>query len=257
MPVRTMLPPNLTRHFYETRRALLQSVGQEATPWFLLPPQERSVVESEMEIFRQAIRRAEEEQDLLASLDTTRAAAAAGERVTEYAEAKQGPTEQPAVPEAAEPTETPAAAERLVQDCGCPDCALFSLISQLVEKFQELEASSKDRSSNGTAGTVFQPILPAGQERAGRGQTAAAPAPLSSESLARLQASVRTSLDEWVALGKPVDVLEEPVFVTVDLTPPRLTEADLDRALNSPAARRFDALRREFRTSRKRATGQA
>ncbi|MFE3644822.1 hypothetical protein ACFXOM_28250 [Streptomyces sp. NPDC059169] len=69
MPPRTMLPPNLTRHFYETRRAFLQSAGQDSTPWFQLSPLERSVVESEMEIFRQSIRRAEEEQDLLASLD--------------------------------------------------------------------------------------------------------------------------------------------------------------------------------------------
>ncbi len=36
MPMRATLPRNLTRHFYETRRAFLQSAGQEPTPWFQL-----------------------------------------------------------------------------------------------------------------------------------------------------------------------------------------------------------------------------
>jgi hypothetical protein len=67
--MRVTLPPNLARHFHEVRRAFLQSAGRDTTPWYRLSPQERAVVESELEIFRQAIRRAEEEQDVLAALD--------------------------------------------------------------------------------------------------------------------------------------------------------------------------------------------
>ncbi|MFB6700230.1 hypothetical protein [Streptomyces rubiginosohelvolus] len=74
-----MLPPHLTRHYWETRRTHLQSVGAPAgfptTPWFQLTPTERLVAEQEMELFRQAIRAAEEEQDLLKALTPQKAAA--------------------------------------------------------------------------------------------------------------------------------------------------------------------------------------
>ncbi|MDH6449612.1 hypothetical protein M2155_002020 [Streptomyces sp. SAI-119] len=113
MPPRTMLPPNMTRHFYETRRAFLQSAGQDSTPWFQLSPLERGVVESEMEIFRQSIRRAEEEQDLLASLDATRAAA----------------VEEPA----AEETSEPAAADEDAEEECCLGCAAVAAVLALLE----------------------------------------------------------------------------------------------------------------------------
>ncbi|MFF4543669.1 hypothetical protein ACFY1J_05390 [Streptomyces sp. NPDC001406] len=113
MPTRTMLPPNLTRHFYETRRAFLRSAGQESTPWFQLSPMERTVVESEMEIFRQAIRSAEEEQDLIASLDATRAAAATDKSAAEE-------------PEPAAPVD-----EGTREDC-CLECAAVAAFLALI-----------------------------------------------------------------------------------------------------------------------------
>ncbi|MET7573352.1 hypothetical protein ABZT04_33380 [Streptomyces sp. NPDC005492] len=113
MPTRTMLPPNLTRHFYETRRAFLRSAGQESTPWFRLSPMERAVVESEMEIFRQAIGSAEEEQDLIASLDATRAAAATDKCAAE------------------EPEPAASADEAAREDC-CLECAAVAAVLTLI-----------------------------------------------------------------------------------------------------------------------------
>ncbi|MFI9078748.1 hypothetical protein ACIGW8_20105 [Streptomyces sioyaensis] len=135
MPTRTTLPPNLTRHFYETRRAFLQSAGQDTTPWFQLSPVERTVVESEMEIFRQAIRRAEEEQDLLSSLDATRAAAA-----------------EPAV----EDPEEPAAAEDAPEDCACPGCSAVAAFLKLIgAPTERLETTlGRDLSSDGKGVTA-------------------------------------------------------------------------------------------------------
>ncbi|MGW2496213.1 hypothetical protein ACWCV2_17145 [Streptomyces pseudogriseolus] len=129
MPTRTMLPPNLTRHFYETRRAFLRSAGQDATPWFQLSPMERTVVEGEMELFRQAIRSAEEEQDLLASLDATRAAAATDEETP----AEEKTEEAPANGEAPE-------------DC-CLGCAAVSAFLALIEGVAA-EPSSKEPGPN-------------------------------------------------------------------------------------------------------------
>ncbi|MGA5127677.1 hypothetical protein ACPCAG_30800 [Streptomyces pseudogriseolus] len=125
MPTRTMLPPNLTRHFYETRRAFLRSAGQDATPWFQLSPMERTVVEGEMELFRQAIRSAEEEQDLLASLDATRAAAATDEET---------------------PTEEKTADGEALEDC-CLGCAAVSAFLALIEEVAA-EPSSKEPGPN-------------------------------------------------------------------------------------------------------------
>ncbi len=70
---RTTLPPNLTRHYYEARRRFLKSAtGEEATPWFQLTPMDRAVVEGELAIYRDAIRAAEKEQDLLANLEASK-----------------------------------------------------------------------------------------------------------------------------------------------------------------------------------------
>jgi hypothetical protein len=104
---RTMLPPNLTRHFYETRRRFLESAGQESTPWFQLSTADRVVIESEMELFRQAIRAAEEEQDLLASLNAA--------------------TTEPVA-------ETAAAGDSLTEDCDCPGCSAVAALLELLAR---------------------------------------------------------------------------------------------------------------------------
>ncbi|WFB83765.1 MULTISPECIES: hypothetical protein [Streptomyces] len=225
MPMRTTLPRNLTRHFYETRRAFLQSAGQESTPWFRLSPLERSVVESEMEIFRQAIRRAEEEQDMLASLDATTSAA----------------TDEPAPAE--KPTDTAAAAE----DCPCPGCSAVAALLALLKQMGTRRVQGNARN--------FFPISVAAEATVTGPGPRSGPVSISDEDLARAQESIKADLERWAAEGKPVDVIDDPVVVVVDLTAPRLTLADLDRAMNE--ANRFDALRREFWTKPKPTADQA
>ncbi|PNG22325.1 hypothetical protein [Streptomyces cahuitamycinicus] len=185
MPTRTQLPRNLTRHFYEARRAFLKSAGQETTPWFQLPPEERAVVESELGIFRLAIRWAEDEEDLLASLDATRAAVA----------------DEPA----AEEPQPDAAAEENAPDC-CVGCAAVAAVLKLIGAPNErLEASlGWDVGSDGQGATaVAVRVVPFHAQALG--------APLSDEEAARAKKDAREALDQWVALGKPLkEVTPDP-----------------------------------------------
>lgn len=72
-PPRTTLPPGLARHYYETQRLIAQGEGKELPPWYRLTVEQRLAVEQDLEIFRQAILRAEEEQALIASCNTSTA----------------------------------------------------------------------------------------------------------------------------------------------------------------------------------------
>ncbi|MFC9534413.1 hypothetical protein ACFT38_28290 [Streptomyces sp. NPDC056975] len=217
MTMRTMLPPNLTRHFYETRRTFLQSVGQQFTPWFQLSPLERQVVEGEMEICRQAIRQAEEEQDMLTSLDATRTA-------TEKAQA---------------PSETAQASTDEVDPCDCPGCSAVAAVLAFFEK------ATQPR-------TEEEPFLgPLGDDM--RPARTTVPGSLSDEELDRMWERLKATVDQWAAAAEQrVDVVEHPavpenVIWTFDLTPRWLTQADLDRRVNDPATRWFEALRKDVR----------
>ncbi|WP_409473528.1 hypothetical protein [Streptomyces sp. HC307] len=182
MPPRTMLPPNLARHFYETRRAFLQSAGQDSTPWFQLSPLERGVVESEMEIFRQSIRRAEEEQDLLASLDATRAAA-----VEELA---------------AEETSEPAAAGEDAEEECCLGCAAVAAVLTLIEGVsQNLKPSAEAPVTNRFPFSVAEvTTVPLDTRPWG--------VPLSEEEKARVKAA-KGKLPAWLmTAGIDLDVLD-------------------------------------------------
>ncbi|MFF4057676.1 hypothetical protein ACFYZ0_18205 [Streptomyces sp. NPDC001708] len=181
MPPRTMLPPNLTRHFYETRRAFLQSAGQDSTPWFQLSPLERSVVESELEIFRQSIRRAEEEQDLLASLDATRVAAA----------------EEPAADETSEPA---AADEGAEEEC-CLGCAAVAAVLALIERTsQPPKPSAETPVTNRFPFSVAEVTAPLDTHPWG--------VPLSEEEKARVKA-VEGKLPAWLLTASiDLDVLD-------------------------------------------------
>ncbi|MFF8789177.1 hypothetical protein [Streptomyces sp. NPDC015125] len=184
MPTRTTLPPNLTRHFYEARRAFLQSAGQDATPWFQLSPVERAVAESEMEIFRQAIRRAEEEQDLLSSLDATRAAA----------------VNEPAV----EDPEEPAAAEDAPEDCACPGCsavaAFLKLIGAPAARLETTLGWDLNSDAKGVTAVTFRTV-PLG--------TRPRDVPVSEEEKTRLQEAARDKVTTCLmAAGVDLDVLD-------------------------------------------------
>ncbi|WP_411147423.1 hypothetical protein [Streptomyces sp. A30] len=186
MPTRTMLPPNLTRHFYETRRAFLKSAGQDSTPWFQLSPLERGVVESEMEIFRQSIRRAEEEQDLLASLDATRAAA----------------VDEPAAEEAPEPA---AADEDAEEEC-CLGCSAVAAVLALIQ--------ATDGKPESTAETPSRNYFPFNIAEVTNAPLDTRPwgVPLSEDEKARLQAAPKGNMPAWLmTAGIDLDVLDGTV----------------------------------------------
>lgn len=169
MPTRTMLPPNLTRHFYETRREFLQSAGQESTPWFQLSPMDRAVVESELEIFRQAIRRAEGEQDLLASLDATTTAAAVDE------------------PADKEKPETAADAQTQ-EECDCSACSAVAALLVLIGTVSRAERIvGVDFGGDGQAATALTfGAVPLDTRRWG--------VPLTEEEKTRLQNTLRNGV---------------------------------------------------------------
>ncbi|MET8717393.1 hypothetical protein ABZV52_29955 [Streptomyces sp. NPDC004735] len=164
-----MLPPNLTRHYWEARRAFLQSAGREVEPWFQLTPASRAVAESEVELFRQAIRAAEEEQDLLAALDAPAQAA-----------------EEPA-----------AATDDTPEDCPCPGCSAVAVLLELVGSGAgRLEDSSRWdmlRGSQAPGAAAFR-VVPLGDVA------------LTSENKARIQEAARKAVDMWVAAGKPLNL---------------------------------------------------
>ncbi|WP_143666072.1 hypothetical protein [Streptomyces sp. CS159] len=219
MPMRTTLPRNLTRHFYETRRAFLQSAGQESTPWFQLSPLERSVVESEMEIFRQAIRRAEEEQDMLASLDATTAAAAVDEPAAEE------------TPEAAAEAQSP-------EECDCPGCsavaALLKLIGTVKRVDRTVGVDFGDSDGQGVTALTFTAV-PLDTSRWG--------VPLTEEELTRLRNAMRNGgTPRLVTAGIDLDILDGTAPggpLTFDSAP-----LSVDALFRKPSS--FTGIRRDF-----------
>ncbi|MGP4046867.1 hypothetical protein [Streptomyces sp. 2A115] len=135
MPRRTMLPPNLTRHLYETRRLIAESEGRELPPWFRLTADERAAVEGDMEVFGRAISRAEEEQDIVAAYN-----ASAAEQPQPIGES------------------TAPAAGR----CGCPGCSTVTALIELIRQARRLEATlGWDTDSSGKESSVFAFTSPA------------------------------------------------------------------------------------------------
>ncbi|MFM9647794.1 hypothetical protein ACKI1S_16800 [Streptomyces galilaeus] len=212
---RTMLPPNLTRHFYETRRTFLKTAtGQESTPWFQLTPAERAVVEAEMEIFRQAIRAAEEEQDLLISLNKTA--------------------------EASRPTaEDTAAAADDAGDCACPGClAVATLLALLEHVGKRLDASPRnsERGDLVALRTISLDTRPRG-------------VPLSEEEKARLlQEAINDKIGAFLTAG-----IDPYVFAGSEprgswIFDSRPISVDLDSLMRPRSA--FDDIRMEFWTKR-------
>ncbi|MFI7415309.1 hypothetical protein ACIBU0_42415 [Streptomyces sp. NPDC049627] len=142
-PRRTMLPPNLTRNYYEVRRLIAEGEGRELPHWYQLTVEQKLAEEREVELFRRAILRAEEEQDLVANFNAPAA--------------KDAP--------AAESTEAAAPAV----DCECPGCSTIRALDELVRQAQRLEvALGWDVNSKGQGAAVyaFKPVSLTPQERA-------------------------------------------------------------------------------------------
>ncbi|NML55117.1 hypothetical protein HHL19_35690 [Streptomyces sp. R302] len=123
---RTMLPPNLTRHYYETLREQAGEGGAQMPDWYQVSPERRASLEADLDLLRLAIRRAEKEQDFIAHHE-----ASASRRPKTWAEATTvDPVEADDAAAAADQAVEPAA-----EDCGsCFSCQLAAAIGKAVQE---------------------------------------------------------------------------------------------------------------------------
>ncbi|MFB8120558.1 hypothetical protein ACFQ6U_13960 [Streptomyces sp. NPDC056465] len=188
MTTRTMLPPNLTRHYWDARRALLQASGRDIDPWYRLTPGTRAVAEAEMELFRQAVRAAEAEQDLLAALDDT--AATPGQQTA----AAHTPAGEPAT-----------TVESTSEECSCSGCSAVATLMKLTgapADVLERSVGWQILSSGHAPGPVAFRAVPI---------EGGAPTP---EELERLRTNVVEAITQWVAGGQPLKVVPPPPTFT-------------------------------------------
>ncbi|MEU9781464.1 hypothetical protein AB0H92_10905 [Streptomyces phaeochromogenes] len=124
--MRTMLPPNLTRNYYEVKRLIAEGEGKELPYWYQLTDEQKRAEELDVELLRRAICRAEEEQDLVANFNPPA-------------------TEQPAAAAAA--------------PCGCYGCsnvrALAHFFARARQNAQRASGFGWDVGSNGDGVTVY------------------------------------------------------------------------------------------------------
>ncbi|MEU2585287.1 hypothetical protein ABZ612_20465 [Streptomyces avermitilis] len=154
----------------QTPRHFLESAGQESTPWFRLTQAERTVVESEMELFRQAIRAAEEEQDILANFNAP----------------------------AAEPTAA-AAGDTAAENCACPGCSAVAALLELLARMRMGFEAAVPQDTKVTMGPFAVRLVPAEIRRA----------PLTDQQRERLQKAAEDAIAQWVAAGKPLKVTDD------------------------------------------------
>lgn len=175
MTTRTMLPPNLTRHYWEAYRTRMAAAGVETEQWFQLDLTMRAVLESEVEMLREAIRSAEEEQDLIAA-------------VTTPAPAENG---TPA-------SEQSAAADSTPENCPCPGCSAVAAYLRLTgvpaERLEESLGWQVLESGQGSSVIAFRAVP-------------LEDSALSPEERARIRKAAEKAINQWVADGRPLEVL--------------------------------------------------
>lgn len=136
-----MLPPNLTRNYYEVKRLIAEGDGRQLPHWYQLTSEQKRSEELNVELFRRAILRAEEEQDLVASFNAPAA------------------QQQPAATESAAPATEP---------CDCPGCSLVPALAELIKQAKRLETIlgwDADGSGNSTV-YAFKPVSLTPEQRA-------------------------------------------------------------------------------------------
>ncbi|MFJ4880151.1 hypothetical protein ACIP93_33755 [Streptomyces sp. NPDC088745] len=208
MPRRTMLPPNLTRHLHETRRLLAEADGRELPAWYRLTPAERATAEMDMEVFRRAILRAEEEQDLVAAYNA-------------------GADVDPA----------PATADsRTVENCPCAGCSTVAAVLELLKQARRLEDRLQPRREPNP-----DSLADATASGPGRG-----PTPQEPDETARARKLAQDAVARWMAGSRPSGPLTAPTepheaVWTFQTTP--VTAVNLYRAMDESAQRWQDALR--------------
>ncbi|MFF4902211.1 hypothetical protein [Streptomyces sp. NPDC001068] len=256
MPTRTMLPPHLTRHYYETQRRLLLEEGMDTKPWYRLTPAERASVEQQVEILRQAIRAAEEEQDLVAQYNAPPAA--------DIPAAEDSPAPEP---------------------CDCMGCTMRATFTELLkEAYKPLGWTVSEPS--GPLEPFSVNVVPLDTRRWGvpltreeEARLAAAtdeafgkltlitagidfavltgPAPMGPITFgpadpkpqdAALRAAAEAAIRKWEAEGRPLKLIYPPEPIKFQKTPganwidTAALEKDLRRRYGSP----FEAMRREY-----------
>jgi crotonobetainyl-CoA:carnitine CoA-transferase CaiB-like acyl-CoA transferase len=135
-----MLPPNLTRNYYEVKRLIAEGEGRELPHWYQLTAEQQRAEDLDVELFRRAILRSEEEQDLVAKFNAPAA------------------QEAPAA-EAAEPA----------ADCGCPGCSTVRALAELMRQAKRLEVTlgwDGDRNGQGATVYAFKPMPLTAEEHA-------------------------------------------------------------------------------------------
>jgi hypothetical protein len=258
MPTRTMLPPNLTRHYYETRRqAAIVEAGQETIPWFRLTEEQRSAVEEDVEAFRRAIRRAEEEQDLVAQYNAPPAA--------ETTAAEDSPSTEP---------------------CGCMGCTLRATFTELLKEAYKPLGMTVSEPVGGPLEPFAVNVIPLDTRRWGvpltrdeEARLAAAtddafgkltlitagidfailtgPAPKGPTTFgpaqpkpkdATLRERAEAVIRQWEAEGRPLNVIcpPEPIKFTSTSGPNWIDTAALEKDLRRRYGSPFDAMRREY-----------
>jgi hypothetical protein len=259
MPTRTMLPPNLTRHYYETQRQAAAGAGQETIPWFRLTAEQRAAVEEDVEAFRRAIRQAEEEQDLIAQYNAPPA--------SDIPAAEDSPRPEP---------------------CGCMGCTLRAAFTELLkEAYKPLGLTVSEPS--GPLEPFSVNVVPLDTRRWGvpltreeearlaaatdeafgkltlitagidfavltgptpMGPTTFGPTePKSKDAIRRERAdAVSRLIRQWEADGRPLKVIypPEPIKFESTFRPGWIDTAALEKDLRRRYGRPFEAMRREY-----------
>ncbi|MFE7072598.1 hypothetical protein ACFU96_21205 [Streptomyces sp. NPDC057620] len=134
MPMRTMLPPNLTRNHYEVRRLVAEGEGRELPNWYQLTGEQKQAEELHVELFRRAIFRAEEEQNLVSNFNSP----------------------------AAERPPTVTSPEVAAARCRCPRCSTLRFLTGVITQARQLEATiGWDIDAIGKGAIVFTRASPA------------------------------------------------------------------------------------------------
>jgi hypothetical protein len=134
-----MLPPNLTRNYYEVKRLIAGGDGRELPHWYQLTAEQKQAEELDVEMFRRAILRAEEEQELVASFNA---------------------------PAAEQPTTAAEPAASAAEPCDCPGCSMRLALAELIKQAERLETTlgwDVDSRGRGAIVYAFQPPLTAEQ----------------------------------------------------------------------------------------------
>lgn len=172
-PMRTMLPPNLTRNHYEVKRLVAEGEGRELPHWYQLTDEQKQAEELEVGLFRRAILRAEEEQDLVSNFSASLA--------------EQPPAAAPPVDETGSEA-TP---------CDCRRCTVRATFSKLLKEAYEPFGMTVSEPVSGPLGPFEVNVVPLDTRRWG--------VPLTAEEVERLQRATDDAFGKLTLITAGID----------------------------------------------------